>query len=175
MNQHMRSALEEARTGAAQGGIPIGAVLVDADDNLVATGRNKRIQDRAVVMHAEINCLHHAGKRVNNFRGMTMYSTLKPCHMCAGAIVQFGISSVIVGESETFKEHGLDLMLRHGIEAVDLGLDEAKELLARFIETNPAEWYGDIGRAGCRSTSPAPVMTPTQAPGTYAGGPGRSS
>ena len=101
-----------------------------------------------MVTHAEIDCLYNAGKLVDSFRDMTMYSTLMPCNMCAGAIVQFGISRVIVGESENFKEHGLELMLRHGIEVVDLDLAEAKELLARFIETNPQEWYGDIGRTG---------------------------
>ena len=85
MDQFMEAALEEARTGAAEGGIPIGAALVDGEDRLVATGRNRRVQDRAVVMHAEINCLFNAGKTVSDFRGMTMYSTLMPCHMCAGA------------------------------------------------------------------------------------------
>ena len=145
MDQHMRAALEEARRGAQEGGIPIGAALVDAEGKLVATGRNRRVQDRTVAMHAEINVLYNAGRTVENFRGMTMYSTLMPCNMCAGAAVQFGISMVIVGESENFRDNGLDLMLRHGVEVVDLDLDEAKELLARFIETHPAEWYGGIG------------------------------
>lgn len=146
MDQHVKAALDEARQGAEEGGIPIGAALVDTDGNLVATGRNRRVQDRAVVMHAEINCLLSAGKLLDSFRGMTMYSTLMPCHMCAGAIVQFGIARITVGEAESFQEHGLDLMLRHGVEVVDLDLQEAKDLLARFIEKNPAEWYGDIGR-----------------------------
>ncbi len=145
MNQHMRAALDEARKGAQEGGIPIGAALVDAGGGLVATGRNRRVQDRAVIMHAEINCLYNAGKVVDSFRGMTVYSTLMPCHMCAGGIVQFGIARVIAGEAETFKEHGLDLMLRHGIEVVDLDLQEAKDLLEEFIERNPSEWYRDIG------------------------------
>ena len=87
MDQFMRAALEEARTGAEEGGIPIGAALVDRQGRLVATGRNRRIQDRAVVMHAEINCLYKAGKDMEDFRGMTIYSTLIPCNMCAGAIV----------------------------------------------------------------------------------------
>ena len=146
MDRHMTAALDEARTGAEEGGIPIGAALVDDDGNIVATGRNRRVQDRAVVMHAEINCLYNAGRAVENFRGMTMYSTLMPCHMCAGSVVQFGIARVIVRESESFPENGLDLLLRHGVEVIDLDLDEAKELLAWFIETNPQEWYGDIGR-----------------------------
>ena len=148
MDQYTKAALDEARQGAEEGGIPIGAALVDTDGNLLATGRNRRVQDRAVVMHAEINCLYNAGRIVDGFRGMTMYSTLMPCNMCAGAIVQFGITKVIVGESESFQDNGLDLMLQHGVEVVDLGLEEAKELLRTFIESNPDEWYGDIGRAG---------------------------
>jgi cytosine deaminase len=145
MDQFMQEAIREAREGAQEGGIPIGAALVDSEGNLVATGRNRRVQDRAVVMHAEINCLLNAGRTVNSFRGMTLYSTLMPCHMCAGAAVQFGIRKVVVGESENFRENGLDLMLRHGVEVVDLDLAEAKELMARFIEHNPREWHGDIG------------------------------
>ena len=146
MDQHMKAALDEARKGAAEGGIPIGAALVDTEGNLIATGRNRRVQDRAVVMHAEINCLLSAGKLVDSFRGMTMYSTLMPCHMCAGAIAQFGIAQIIVGESENFQDNGLNLMLRHGVEVIDLDLQEAKVLLVRFIKENPREWYGDIGR-----------------------------
>ena len=143
----MNAALAETCTGAAvEDGISIGVALVDEQGRLVATGRNRRLQDQAVVMHGEINCLNNAGKAVDSFRGMTMYSTLMPCLMCAGAIVQFGITKVVVGESENFKENGLDLMLRHGVEVVDLDLDEAKVLLREFIERNPQEWYGDIGR-----------------------------
>ena len=146
MDQFMRAALTEARKGADEGGIPIGAALVDREGRLVATGRNRRIQDRACVMHAEINCLFNAGKSLENFRGMTMYSTLMPCNMCAGAIVQFGITKVVVGESANFSEgNGTDLMLRHGVEVIDLDLDEARELLKEFIENNPQEWNRDIG------------------------------
>ena len=75
-----------------------------------------------------------------------MYSTLTPCHMCAGAIVQFGIAKVVVGESENFRENGLELMRQHGVEVVDLDLDEAKSPLRGFIERTPLGWYGDIGR-----------------------------
>ena len=146
MDQFMEAALDEARKGAAEGGIPIGAALVDANGQLIATGRNRRIQDRAVVMHAEINCLYNAGKNVSDFRGMTMYSTLIPCHMCAGAILQFGITRVLVGEAENFKDNGLGLLNRHGVEVIDLDLEEAKHLLRAFIGRNPREWSGDIGR-----------------------------
>ena len=147
MDQFMEAALSEARTGAAESGIPIGAALVDGQGRLVATGRNRRVQDRAAVMHAEINCLFNAGMTVSDFRGMTMYSTLMPCHMCAGAVVQFGITRVVVAESENFQEgNGLDLMVRHGVDVVDLDQDEAKELLREFILRNPDEWSRDIGR-----------------------------
>ena len=138
MDQFMGAALEEARRGAAEGGIPIGAALVDGEHRLVATGRNRRVQDRAVVMHAEINCLFNAGKTVSDFRGMTMYSTLMPCHMCAGAVVQFGITKVVVGESENFPErNGLKLLQRHGVEVVDLDQGDAKDLLQEFIQRHP--------------------------------------
>lgn len=147
MDEFMSAALNEARTGAAEGGIPIGAVLVDANNRLVATGRNRRIQDTACIMHAEINCLYNAGKTVSDFRGMTMYSTLMPCNMCAGAVVQFGITKVVAAESKNFAEpNGLDLMLRYGVEVIDLDMDEPRQILGDFIESNPQHWNSDIGR-----------------------------
>ena len=147
MDEFMNAALDEARAGAAEGGIPIGAALVDGN-RLVAIGGNRRLQDSASIMHAEINCLYNASRKgVQSFRGMTMYSTLMPCHMCAGAIVQFGITRVVAGESSNFQEaNGLGTLMRHGIEVIDLDMDGAKELLGRFIETNPEEWNEDIGR-----------------------------
>ena len=108
MDQFMAAALDEARKGAEEGGIPIGAALVDADGNLLATGRNRWVQDRAVIMHAEINAMYNAGNLADSFQGMTICSTLMPCHMCAGAMVQFGVRRVIVGESVNFEEHGLN-------------------------------------------------------------------
>ena len=104
MDKFMEAALLEARTGASEGGIPIGAALADGD-RIVATGRNRRLQDSAAIMHVEINRLYEASRKgVQSFRGMTMYSTLMPCHMCAGAIVQFGITKVVAGESSNFPE-----------------------------------------------------------------------
>ena len=147
MDEFINAALEEARTGAAEGGIPIGAALADGN-HLVATGRNRRLQDSVSIMHAEINCLYNASRKgVQSFRGMTMYSTLMPCHMCAGAIVQFGITRVVAGESSNFQErNGLQTLMRHGIDVIDLDLDDARQLLARYIETNPEQWNEDIGR-----------------------------
>ncbi len=147
MDQFMQAAFDEARTGASEGGIPIGAALVDSDGNLVATGHNRRLQDNACIMHAEINCLYNAGKTIQDFRGMTMYSTLMPCHMCAGAVVQFGITKVIAAESDNFhQENGHALMARHGVQVTNLNLDEPKRLLASFIKSNPHHWNRDIGR-----------------------------
>ena len=147
MDEFMRAALDEARTGAAEGGIPIGAALVDANNRLVATGRNRRIQNSDCVMHGEINCLNNAGKSIQDFRGMTMYSTLMPCKMCAGAIVHFGITRVVIAESENYQDsNSLDLMLRHGVEITDLDLDEAKQLMGEFAAQNPQTWARDSGQ-----------------------------
>ena len=139
MDDFMRAAFKEARLGAEEGGVPIGAALVDGD-TLVATGRNRRLQDTAPVMHAEINCLYNAGKTIQDFGGMTLYSTLMPCYMCAGAILQFGITKVVAAESKTANE-GLEMMVRHGVEVIDLDLDEAKSLLGEFIRTKPHQWH----------------------------------
>ena len=139
MDEFMRAALEEARQGFDEGGVPIGAALVDGD-TLIATGRNRRLQDTAPVMHAEINCLYNAGKTIQDFGGMTLYSTLMPCYMCAGAVLQFGIIKVVVAESKTANE-GFEMMVRHGVEVIDLDLEEAKSLLAEFIRTKPHQWH----------------------------------
>ena len=138
MDEFMNVALDEAYAGSAEGGIPIGAALVGGGD-LVATGRNLRLQSSATIMHAEINCLYNASRKgVQSFRGMTMYSTLMPCHMCAGAIVQFGITRVVAGESSNFQEaNGLETLMRHGIEVIDLDLDDARQLLEPIHRGEP--------------------------------------
>ena len=143
----MITALEEARTGGREGGIPIGAVLVNAGGRWVATGRNRRVQEGACVMHAEINCLLNAGRKLSSFRGMTIYSTLIPCNICAGAIVHSGIIKVVYGESRNLQEdNGRELLVRYGVELADLDLEEARRMLRAFIETKPEEWSADIGR-----------------------------
>ena len=144
MDEFMRAALDEAIRGGAEGGIPIGSVLVDKG-LIVGRGHNRRIQDSAPIMHGEINCLYNAGMTIDSFVGMTIYSTLMPCHMCAGAIIQFGLKRVYTGESETFDE-GRELMERHGIEVVDLDLEEAKQLMRDYIAANPSVWSQDIGK-----------------------------
>lgn len=142
MDEFMRAAIDEARSGLEEGGIPIGSVLV-RDGKIIGRGHNKRVQDGDPVTHAEIDCLRNAG-RVGNYRGTTLYSTLMPCYLCAGAAVQFGIKKVIAGESETF-EGAREFMEQHGIEVVDLQLDECKKLMSDFIAERPELWYEDIG------------------------------
>ena len=136
----MITALEESSIGAREGGVPIGAVLVNARGKAVATGRKRRLQEGACVMHAEINCLLNAGQRLSSFRGMTMYSTLIPCKMGAGAIVHSGIIKVVYGESRNLPEdNGRELLVRYGVELADLDLEEARRMLRAFIETKPEE------------------------------------
>ncbi len=143
IDEFMRAAVEEARKGLAEGGIPIGSALARGG-KLVASGHNKRVQEGDPVTHAEIDCLRNAG-RIGNYRGAILYSTLMPCYLCAGAVVQFGIGKVIVGESRTFPG-AADFMKSHGVEVVDLDLQECVDLMSNFIRDNPALWNEDIGK-----------------------------
>lgn len=138
----MRAAIDEAMKGLSEGGIPIGSVLVK-DGKIIGAGHNKRIQDGNPVMHAETDCLFNAG-RIGSYKGTTLYSTLMPCYFCAGAVVQFGIKKVIVGESKTFPG-AREFMEAHGVEVIDLNLDECQEMMKNFIEANPVLWMEDIG------------------------------
>lgn len=138
----MRAAIEEAVAGKQEGGIPIGSVLV-RDGQIIGRGHNRRVQEGNPIAHAEIDCLERAG-RVGMYSGTTLYSTLMPCYLCAGAVVQFGIRTVIVGESETFAG-ARAFMEEHGVAVTDLGLEECKTLMRAFIAANPALWNEDIG------------------------------
>lgn len=138
----MAAAIEEARKGLAEGGIPIGSVLVK-NNEIIGRGHNKRVQENNPVIHAEIDCLRNAG-RIGVYSNTTLYSTLMPCYLCAGASVQFGIKKVIAGEDETFSG-AREFMESHGIEVINLNLDECKRLMKEFIELNPDLWFEDIG------------------------------
>jgi len=140
----MQAAMDEARAGLAEGGIPIGSVLV-RDAAILGRGRNRRVQDGDPITHAEIDCLRNAG-RVGDYRRCTLYSTLMPCYLCSGAVVQFGIGRVMVGEGETFPG-GPAFMRSHGVEVIDLDLDECKRMMRQFIDTHPDLWHEDIGQA----------------------------
>ena len=142
MDLFMKCAVEEAKTGLKEGGIPIGAVLVRAG-RIIARGRNRRVQCDDPVLHAEIDCLRNAG-RVRTYADCTLYSTLMPCYLCAGAVVQFGIGKVVAGESVNFP--GARAFLEaHGVEVLDLDLDVCKGMMGTFIEQHPDLWYEDIG------------------------------
>jgi len=142
MDEFMQAAVAEAKQGRKEGGIPIGSVLVK-DGKVVGRGHNKRVQDSDPVTHAEIDCLRNAG-RLGSFRGTTLYSTLMPCYLCAGAVVQFGIKRVIAGESRTFPG-AKEFMVSHGVEVIDLNLDECEQMMNKFIQEEPQLWYEDIG------------------------------
>lgn len=142
MDDFMKAAIDEAKLGLSQQGIPIGSVLVK-DGKIVGRGHNKRIQDNDPITHAEIDCLRNAG-RVGSYTGTTLYSTLMPCYLCAGAVVQFGIKKVYAGESATFSG-AKEFMEAHGVEVIDLNLEECIQMMNTFIETNPKLWNEDIG------------------------------
>jgi creatinine deaminase len=142
MDMFMKLAIEEAKKGLGEGGIPIGSVLV-RNDHIIGRGHNKRVQESDPIMHAEIDCLRSAG-RIGKYKETVLYSTLMPCYLCAGAVVQFGIRKVVVGESENFSG-AREFLEWHGVEVVDLNLDECKQLMKRFIQTNPDLWNEDIG------------------------------
>ncbi len=139
----MQAAIVQARKSGSEKGIPIGSVLV-RDGEIVSAGHNRRVQDNDPMTHAEIDCLRRAG-RVGSFHNTTLYSTLMPCYLCAGAVVQFGIKQVIVGESRTFPG-AVDFMRSHGVEVTDLDLPECVEMMRSFIAQNPQLWNEDIGR-----------------------------
>ena len=142
MDRFMAVAIEEARKGLAEGGIPIGSVLVK-EGHIIGRGHNRRVQEESPVLHAEIDCLKNAG-RIGSYRATVLYSTLMPCYLCAGAVVQFGIPKVMVGESENFAG-AREFMLSRGVEVVDLDLTACKEMMRRFIAERPELWNEDIG------------------------------
>jgi cytosine deaminase len=142
MDPFMQAAVEEAKKGAEEGGIPIGSVLVKGG-KIIARGHNKRVQENNPILHGEMDCLFNAG-RVGSYKDTVIYSTLMPCYMCAGTIVQFKIPKVVVGESRTFSG-ARTFMESHGVEVVDLNLGACIEMMESFIAEKPALWNEDIG------------------------------
>ncbi len=143
MDLFMAAAIEEAKNGLKEGGIPIGSVLV-REDKIIGRGHNKRVQENDPIKHAEIDCLYNAG-RVGSYHGTVLYSTLMPCYLCAGAVAQFGITKVIVGENETFS--GAENFMRSmGVTVENLDLKECKDMMRDFINKNPGLWNEDIGK-----------------------------
>jgi len=136
-------ALEEARAGRREGGIPIGAALFDAAGELLGSGHNQRVQRDDPSAHGETEAFRNAGRR-RSYRDTTMVTTLAPCWYCSGLIRQFGIGRVVIGESRSFAG-GVEWLREHGVEIVDCDSDECAELLQSFIAEHPEVWDEDIG------------------------------
>ena len=139
----LKVAIEEARAGLAEGGIPIGAALFHKDGTLLGRGHNRRVQEDDPSIHGETDAFRKAGRQ-RSYRDTIMVTTLAPCWYCSGLVRQFKIGTVIVGESETFRG-GIDWLRENGVEVVDLDNAECKKLLGRFIAEHPEIWNEDIG------------------------------
>ena len=138
------AAIDEARAGLAEGGIPIGSALM-IDGEIVGRGHNRRVQEGSVVLHAEMDCLERAGRMpAAAYRLATLYTTLSPCDMCTGAALLYGIPRVVIGENETFLG-GEALLEERGVELVRADDDECKQLMRDFIAAEPDLWNEDIG------------------------------
>jgi cytosine deaminase len=141
----LSEAIEEAKQGLAEGGIPIGSVLV-LDGEVVGRGHNRRVQKGSAILHAEMDCLENAGRlKTQDYTRSTIFTTLSPCDMCSGAILLYGISKVVVGENKTFTGPE-DYLRSRGVEVTILDSDECTNLMTKFIKDNPTLWNEDIGK-----------------------------
>jgi cytosine/creatinine deaminase len=139
----MAVALEEARHGRIEGGIPIGAAMFTREGQLVSRGHNRRVQQSDPSMHAETDAFRRAGRQ-RSYRHLIMITTLAPCWYCCGLIRQFHIETVVVGESRTF-QGGVDWLRENGIEVIDLDSRDCRELLEGYIDEHPEIWNEDVG------------------------------
>ena len=144
VTEYMKAAIDEAKKGLSEGGIPIGSVLV-IDGEIVGRGHNRRMQKGSAILHAEMDCLENAGRlTAKDYRRSVLFSTLSPCDMCSGAVLLYGIPKVIVGENTTFQ--GPEEYLRQrGVDVTVLNDAECIEIMEKFIEENPTLWNEDIG------------------------------
>lgn len=136
-------AIEEARTGLKEGGIPIGAAVFSSSGQLLGAGHNRRVQNDDPSVHGETDAFRNAGRQ-RSYRNLIMVTTLAPCWYCSGLVRQFGFRTVIVGESRNF-QGGVDWLKSLGVNVIDLDSEECATLLANFIEGNPTLWHEDIG------------------------------
>jgi cytosine deaminase len=144
IDNFLEAAIEEARLGRSEGGIPIGSVLV-CDGEIIGRGHNQRVQRRSVIHHAEMNCLENAGRQsASVYARCTIYSTLSPCPMCSGAIILYKIRRVVIGENKTFTG-GEETMRANGIELEILQNEECITLMRDFIRDHSELWNEDIG------------------------------
>jgi len=140
----LAAAIEEARSGRAEGGIPIGAVLVH-DGEIIGRGHNRRVQMGSAIRHGETDALERAGRQpATVYQNSVMYTTLSPCSMCTGAILLYGIPKVVIGENRTFMGEET-LLADRGVEVVVIDSDECVEMMREFIEAEPTLWNEDIG------------------------------
>ncbi|TFG10646.1 nucleoside deaminase [Candidatus Thorarchaeota archaeon] len=144
MERFMEEAIREAEKGLEEGGIPIGSILV-IDSEIVGRGRNRRIQEGSAILHAEMDCIENAGRLpATKYKRATLYSTLSPCDMCSGAVLLYGIPTIVVGENRNFK--GPENHLRErGVSVVVLDNRRCAELMDSFIKARPDVWKEDIG------------------------------
>lgn len=144
MDKFMQAALDEAKKGLAEGGIPIGSVLV-IDEKIVAAGHNQRVQKGSAILHAEMDCLEQAGRlSAADYQRATLYTTLSPCDMCSGTVLLYGIPRVVIGENTTFKGPEAYLQER-GVTLTLVNSQECIALMEQFIADKPALWNEDVG------------------------------
>ncbi|EJD40232.1 cytosine deaminase [Auricularia subglabra TFB-10046 SS5] len=154
--KNMQHAIAEAAAGLAEGGVPIGACLVNnRTGEVLGVGRNRRVQMNSAIRHGETDCLERIGRlKASVYRECTMYTTLSPCTMCTGACILYGIPRVVIGENETFIG-GEQILKDHGVTIMDLtaagDLDECKTLMKRFITAKPEVWLEDVGEVSSNS------------------------
>jgi cytosine deaminase len=142
-DEMLEVAIQEARIGLAEGGIPIGAALFDGEGNLLGRGHNRRVQEDDPSVHGETDAFRKAGRQ-KSYRDKTMVTTLAPCWYCCGLIRQFNIGKVIVGESKTF-QGGIEWLRENGVEVVELNSRECVDMMKAYVKANPEIWNEDIG------------------------------
>ena len=144
MNEFLLEAIKEAKAGLAEGGIPIGSVLVH-DGKIIGRGHNRRVQNGSVILHGEMDALENAGRQIASvYRESVLYTTLSPCPMCSGTILLYGIPKVFIGENETFLGEE-KLLTERGVEVVVMNDSTCKAIMKSFIESNNDLWNEDIG------------------------------
>jgi cytosine/creatinine deaminase len=146
---YMKEALKEAEKALNEGGIPIGAVLVE-EGSIIGKGHNRLLQNNSTILHAEMDCIESAGRlKGADYRKCTLYTTLSPCEMCSGTIMLYKIPRVVMGENETLKGPE-DYLVQNGVELRNMDLDECKKLISDYIYKNPEQWNQEIERVEVR-------------------------
>ena len=144
MNEYLKAAIDEAKIGLKEGGIPIGSVIVH-NGRIIGRGHNRRVQKSSAILHAEMDALENAGRLPSSvYKNCTLYTTLSPCSMCSGAVILYKIPHVVIGENKTFTGEE-DLLRARGVKVEVLQDEACISLMEDFIQNNPKLWYEDIG------------------------------